>query len=58
MFCIGNKNKFKKSIAMASVSEVDQVAVPSTRQLKFSHLSEHKYKKILHMLSSKHYIVS
>lgn len=43
---------------MASVSEVDQVAVPSTRQLKFSHLSEHKYKKILHVLSSKHYIVS
>lgn len=30
---------------MASVSEVDHVAVPSTHQLRFSHLSEHKYKR-------------
>lgn len=41
---------------MASVSEIDQVPLPSTHHLSFSHLSEHK-DQMCHMLSSKHYIV-
>lgn len=46
MFCMGKqKLTLEKCIEMASVSEVDQVAAPSTDQLRFSNLSEHKYKR-------------
>lgn len=30
---------------MASLYEVDQVAVPSTQEVRFNHLTEHKYKR-------------